>query len=273
MRITDPTPQFIAKKQLGQNFLVDPRVKQRIISACELQPEETVLEIGAGRGELTREISPKVKQLIAIETDRALCRELEGQFTHTNVTVIHEDFLKLSFEKLPRPLKVIGNLPYYITTPIVERILTRSDIFRSLYITVQYELGVRITAKKDRKDYGAFSCFVQYYATPEKLFNIKNTAFRPIPKVDSCFVKLDIHPRPLYPAENEDLLFQIIQKAFQQRRKKISNSIPSLLKTTSLLEILQCLDLDPHDRAENLSVKNFVEIANSIAASRTEPRV
>jgi len=261
--ISDPAlASFRPKKQLGQNFLVDPNVKGKLLSSCNLNDDETVLEIGAGLGALTFELAKRVKSVIAIETDKMLAQYLQEKFLDTNVTVIHADFLKYTIKSLPKDLKVIGNLPYYISTPIIERIITNPDHFNSLFITIQNELGERIMAKKDTKKYGAFTCFVQYYSQPRKLFRIKDTAFRPIPKVHSCFLELITDKSQHSLAKNEELLFIIIQKAFQQRRKKIVNSLSAIIQQEVLLDILKNLNIDPFKRAENISLHNYIDIAN-----------
>lgn len=252
---------FTTKKQLGQNFLVDPNIKRKIIAACELLSTDTVLEIGPGEGALTREIAPKVQKLIAIETDRTLADELQAGFQNTSTEVIHADFLKFPMETLPNKLKVIGNLPYYISTPIIEKILRHPDKFSAFFLTIQYELGRRLAAGPGTKVYGAFSCFVQYYAEPKLLFKIKNTAFRPVPKVDSCFLKL-IPLKRQQKANDEQWLFQIIRHAFQQRRKTLYNALSGLIATEKLQSVLKRLDLKEKVRAENLRLEDYIALAN-----------
>ena len=254
---------FMPKKQLGQNFLIDQNITEKILAGCSFNANDTVLEVGPGFGVLTRKIIPRVKELIAIETDRHLCEQLTNEIKSPDVKIIHADFLKYDFDQLPsEKIKVIGNLPYYISSLIIARVLNERRRFSTLFATVQWEFAKRLTAKVDTKEYSAFSCFVQYFAKVELLFKIKNTCFKPVPKVDSCFLKLDILPEPLYKADDENILFTIIRRAFQQRRKTIVNSLEFLIKRERLYPILDALKLDPKLRAENLSVNNFVDLAN-----------
>ena len=252
---------FTTQKHLGQNFLVDPNVKRKIISACDLSENDTVLEIGPGGGALTRELAPRVKKLIAVETDKVLFQELRDKFHGTSTEIIHADFLELPTGSLPDNLKAIGNLPYYISTPIIEKILLQPDKFSSFFLTIQYELGRRLAAGPGTKEYGSFSCFVQYYAEPKILFKIKNTAFRPVPKVDSCFLKLTPLKRS-NKAQDERWLFQIIRHAFQQRRKTLANALSRLIEPEKLQQVLKKLDLGEKVRAENLQLEDFIALSN-----------
>ena len=256
--------KFTPRKQLGQNFLIDPNIKYKIVTACELNPGDVVLEIGAGWGALTKEIASKVKQVIAIETDKKLYQALGKTLQDSSVKLIHADFLKFSLTELPRGVKVIGNLPYYITSPILEKILNHRQYFDSVYITVQKEVGVRMVAAVNTKAYSAFSCFIQYYTQPKMLFKIRNTSFKPVPKVDSCFMSLKIKQNlPLSDAK-EKKLFEIIRHAFGQRRKTIMNTLSPLSGKERLGYILRHLNIDPQKRAENLSLADYLELAKTI---------
>ena len=270
MKIKDT--RFVPKRQLGQNFLIDPNILRKIVAACDLRPTDTVLEIGAGLGVLTRELSKHVKKVFAIETDQKLCSSLAEQFNHSNVDIIHADFLKYSFNTLPAPLKVVGNLPYYISTPIIEKILRHREKFITLYITIQWELGLRMTAQINHRDYSSLSCYLQYYSDPKILFKIKNTCFRPVPKVDSCFMELKIRSKPLYKVDNEELLFKLIRFAFQKRRKTITNALDVLIERKKLKGILEVLHIDGKLRAENLSLKNYAELTETIDKLKPEGR-
>ena len=256
---------YSPKKHFGQNFLTDQNVKDKIINACDLKKEDTVLEIGPGKGVLTQSIAPHVKRLIAVETDPTLAPALQEQFKDTNITVVHDDFLKYDLKDIPTGTKVIGNLPYNISTPIIEKILMHRDRFSVFYLTVQWELGLRIAAAPDNKDYGAFSCFVQYYSEPKILFKIKNTAFKPVPKVQSCFLRLNLFQEPKLKCKNEELLFQITRQAFQSRRKNILNSLEKILGKEELTKILGSLKIDSNWRAENVSLENFVALTNALS--------
>ena len=265
---TKPFASFTAKKQLGQNFLVDPNIKRKIIAGCELKKEDVVLEIGAGLGALTEEIAGQVKHVFAIETDWQLLETLRSRIRASNITLINADFLSYPLDSLSGKIKVIGTLPYYITTPIIEKVLQHSHIFNSLYITVQYELAMRMLAKPNTKEFGSFSCFIQYFADVQKIVKIKSTAFRPIPKVDSCFIKLVIHPKPAIKVSDEKLFFFVIHQAFQQRRKNILNALNALEDKVTLAEIFNKINLKGSLRAENLSLEDFASITNQLKALR-----
>ncbi len=253
MRVTPP------KKHLSQSFLVDENIQQRIITACDLDPKDTVLEIGPGRGALTKYLSEKVHQTYAIETDASLCQELRDRFDPSHVTIIHADFLKYDLKTLPKGIKVIGNLPYHISTPIIEKLLANRHLFCDLFLTVQLEFGQRMAAKVNSKDYSALSCFVQYCCGVKVLFKIRNTSFRPVPKVTSCFMQLT--PRkPADEVKREDYLFKVIQQIFRQRRKKIANALLPVMEKDKAQAILERLKIDESLRAENLTLKNYVSI-------------
>lgn len=259
-----PAAGFIPKKYLGQHFLADRHVLRKIIDSCCLTPADAVLEIGAGDGRLTREIAPRVKKVIAVETDKHLCQKLEKEFLNANVSIVHEDFLKYDLGQLSEPTKVIGNLPYYISSPIIGRILEYRRHIPAAFLTVQLEFGNRMIAAVGTKDYSALSCFVQYYTEAKILFKIKNTSFNPRPKVDSCFIQLTIPKKPIYPANDEILLFKIIHQAFQKRRKIILNALSSFDLKSHLEETFKSLSIDPHKRAENLTINDFVDLSHAI---------
>ncbi len=255
---------FLPKKSLGQNFLVHPGIVRRIIEACDLQPTDIVLEIGPGKGALTYLLSDHVKHVIAIEKDNQLAQQLKESFEGTNVDVIHADILKYPFKDLPDNVKIVGNLPYNIATPIIEKVLKHREQFHAFYMTVQLEYGQRITAQPNTKSYGSFSCFVQYYANPKILFKIKNSAFQPIPKVQSCFLRLDLPKKLKYKVNDERFLFTVIRASFGQRRKTIENSLSGILEKKKVSAILETLKIDPKLRAENLTLKDYIHISNTI---------
>ncbi|HOW36276.1 MAG TPA: 16S rRNA (adenine(1518)-N(6)/adenine(1519)-N(6))-dimethyltransferase RsmA [Candidatus Omnitrophota bacterium] len=258
------SPSLTPKKQLGQNFLIDRNILSKITEACALTPTETILEIGPGLGHLTAHLAEKVSRVIAIETDRRFCKELTERFKGSNVEIIQADFLKYDLTNLPLKLKVIGNLPYYISSAIIAKILQERERFSSLFTTVQLEFGRRLVARPDTKDYSAFSCFVQYYAEPKLLFKIKNTSFKPAPKVDSCFMRLHLREKPLYENVDEPLLFHIIHHAFQKRRKTLPNALDGIIKKGQSSAILNSLGISLNARPENLTIKNFVDIAGAL---------
>lgn len=254
---------FTPKKSLGQNFLVNTNVAERIVDACHLEPDDTVLEIGPGKGALTRNLAQQCKNVLAIEKDKVLAEQLKMDFINSNVCVMNDDILEYPFDKLPNNIKIIGNLPYNIATPIIKKIIEYRKKFEKLYITVQLEYGQRIVAKPNTKSYGSFSCFVQYYMDPEILFKIRNSAFQPIPKVQSCFLRLDLLKQPRQKADNENFLFNMIRSCFEQRRKMISNSLGGTFDKEKIPRILEILKIDPKLRAENLSLEDYIRITNT----------
>ena len=263
------------KKYLGQNFLIDKNIQRKIIDFCAFKFSDTVLEIGAGRGELTRLIASKVGMIYAIEIDRNLCNILEENLKgYKNVRIINADILKFNFRS-KRPLaaapplagtsngvKVIGNIPYYITTPIIEHLLRYRNNIDTVFITVQKEFAVRMKAEAGLKVYGALSCFIQYYTEPKILFTIKKSCFFPAPKVDSCFMQLKIREKPPVKPENERLFFKIIRSAFNKRRKTLRNSLKEIIPQGKLKRFFNKYSIDANIRPEGLTLKDFANLTN-----------
>ncbi len=260
-------------KSLGQNFLVDARVQQRIVDSCLLKSEDTVLEIGPGKGAITDRIIPLVKKLVTIEKDRKLAHLLKEKHQESHLEIIEGDFLRMDMDFLPDNLIVIGNIPYYISTPIIEKILAHRNKIERAYLTVQLEFGARLGALVGNKDYGSLSCFVQYYADVKVLFKISPGSFHPQPKVHSCFISLILKSKPGYvgaehsrpvQAKNEIQLFTLIQKAFQQRRKTIANALKGMIEQERLVKEFERLGIDPKSRPESLTLLNYIELSNVI---------
>lgn len=252
------------RKSLGQNFLVDQNIANKIIQACKLQKSDRVLEIGPGLGQLTKAIAPEVKEVLGIELDRHLCENLEKNLKFDNIRLSCQDILQFDFRKLAFfKVKVIGNLPYYISTPIISHLLEHKDKITAIYIALQKELGERVVASPGGKEYGAFTCFVQYHTQPKILFNIKRGCFRPQPKVDSVFLELKIRENPAVAVEDEDLFFKIIRQAFNQRRKTIINGLAGLFPKSDSKSILEKARINPQLRPEQLSLEDFAKITHS----------
>ena len=267
------------KKELGQNFLIDSRIQHKIIEHCHLSKDDVVVEIGPGQGAISRLIAPRVKRLICIETDSDLIGPLSDEFKETNVEIIHADFLKwdISFvchfcvgtlkpgvSKGHGNLKVIGNIPYYISTSIIEALIAHRKQIVQAYLTVQLEFGERLAANSGGKEYGALSCFAQLHAKTDILFKISKGAFKPNPKVDSCFVCLDFSQAPQLGIKDEEQLNRLIRTAFSQRRKNILNALSPIYPKEKVAGVLKDLSISTTARPEELKIENFVTIANRL---------
>jgi 16S rRNA (adenine1518-N6/adenine1519-N6)-dimethyltransferase len=255
------------KKSLGQNFLVDKNIQRKIIAGMELKPSDIILEIGAGRGELTQALAEKVKKVYAVEIDPNLCGVLKDDFEkYSNLRVINQDILKFDirkhFDKIPGKIKIVGNIPYYISSPIIENLIEFRVKIDTVFITVQKEFAQRVTASCGSKDYGSFSCFVQYYTEPKILFHIKKSSFFPSPKVDSSFLKLKMRNKTPFVLRNKRLFFEIIRAAFNQRRKTLRNSLKGILDEEKLSLYFIKFGIDSNTRPEDLSLKDFANLAN-----------
>lgn len=256
------------KRSLGQNFLIDKRTIQKIINVCGLNSQDVVLEIGPGQGALTALIAESVKKLIAVEKDHDLAAALSINSSSNNIEIMCGDILEFDWEKIGMDVKVIGNLPYNVATPIIEKIIQHRRRIKESYIMLQLEHANRLVAKPCSKEYGSLSCFVQYYADVKKMFTIKNTCFNPKPKVDSCFLLL----RPLDKARlgclDEDLLFRVIRAAFNYRRKTLLNSLGLLYKKDSVERLLARAKISSKRRAEELSLEEYVGFVNGVVESK-----
>ena len=239
------------RKKLGQHFLVDPQVLSRIIEAAELKPDDTVIEIGSGLGLLAFEAAKRVKKVIAVEIDRELLKLSQEVLKDcSNVEYVGEDFLNF---KLPTSnFKVLGNLPYYITAPIVEKILTAETKPELAVIMVQKEVGERMAAGPGTKKFGSFSIFVQYYAEVKLNSLVSKSSFHPWPEVSSAVMTLRPHINPKYPVQDEKRFFDIVHAAFQQRRKKLRNSLAKFNLPDSPLMAR---------RPEQLSIEEFAALS------------
>lgn len=216
-------------------------------------------------GAITKHMANKVRRLMAIEKDTALAQNLNVMFANQNVEIINEDILKFPLNEIPSQSVIVGNLPYNIATAIISRFLLygfETKAISDLYFMVQLEHGRKMTAKPGSKDYGSFSCFVQFMAEVKILFNISNHSFKPKPKVQSCFIQLTIPKEPKYKNIERDELFKIIYCAFNQRRKTILNSLSPLMEKSQLEDILSKAHLETKLRAENLSIEDYILLKN-----------
>lgn len=255
------------KKSLGQNFLRDGHARRRIVDSCAFLTSDTVLEIGPGMGALTPLIAGRVRRVYAVELDHGLAVSLQERFGGSgNIVIRQGDILKFDLSSIPESrsvrLKVIGNIPYYITTPIIEHLLGERERVGEIFLTVQKEFARRICAAPGTKEYGAFSCYVQYHTVPAILFDIKKNSFYPVPKVDSSFIRLTVRERPAVRVADEPRLFAIIHAAFQQRRKTLRNSLRGLIAEDAAETFFSCRGIDSSLRPEKLSLQDFAVLAN-----------
>ncbi len=268
MKIKDLLKEYHIRpnKRLGQNFLIDNNIKDNIINAVGLNKNEVVLEIGPGLGALTEDLCKCAKKVIAIEKDRLLYKYLLKNIAYKNLELIHGDILKYNFKQGDNHnLKVVGNLPYYISSPILTYLIDNRTSVDSIFITVQKEFAQRLVASPGTKDYGSITCFVNFYTEPSILFTIKSRSFYPVPEVDSCFMKISFRKEPLY-LTDEEKLFKIIRASFGKRRKTILNSLSSSAIFSSKEEVLQKLKdsgISPKRRPEELTLKEFAALVNS----------
>jgi 16S rRNA (adenine1518-N6/adenine1519-N6)-dimethyltransferase len=258
----------MAKKHLGQNFLYDSSILTRIVSAAGLSPDDTVVEIGPGPGSLTRLLAGAAKKVVAIELDQDLYARLRAEFAgYRNVELIHGDAMKFAYENVGR-FKVVSNIPYYITTPIIFRLLEAKGNLESMTLTIQKEVAQRIAAAPGGKDYGVLSIMVQYHAKPEMQFIIPKEAFRPAPKVDSAVLYMKMLEKPSVEVEDEKMFFRVVKTAFSQRRKTLSNSLKGFGR--NIKELLTAAGIDPGRRPETLSLKEFAILADSLLRIRNK---
>ncbi|MBM3244416.1 MAG: ribosomal RNA small subunit methyltransferase A [Candidatus Omnitrophica bacterium] len=258
------------KKSLGQNFLTDKNIQRKIVSACGFSLQDILLEIGAGRGDLTALIAKQVKKVFAVEIDTRLLGVLrENLSCLDNINILNCDILKFDISKFfaneSRRIDVLGNIPYYITTPIIEHLIRHRHKLKNVFLTVQKELADRLAAQAGSKEYGSLSCFVQYYFSPKTIFSIKKNSFSPAPKVDSVFLKLVVRDRPLFALKDEAVFFNIIRAAFNQRRKTLRNSLKDKVPAGSLNSFFKDFNILPNIRPECLSLQDFANLANSIS--------
>lgn len=260
---------FTFSKALGQNFLIDGNILRKIVEGAGVTKEDNVLEVGPGFGTLTEELAQYAKKVYCVEKDHRLIPILkETLSSFDNIQFIESDILEFDWEKffeeekINKPIKVVANLPYYITTPIIESMLKRSKDIESITVMVQKEVAERMIANEKDKNYGSLSLFIGFHAEASILTKVPNTVFMPKPDVDSAVVHLKI--RDMHYKGNVDFLFQIIRSGFTKRRKTIMNSFTSGfadVKKEELREVLASLSLSEKLRAENLSLEDYMNIA------------
>lgn len=263
-----------ANKKLGQNFLVDSEAINSIVASANLTKKDMVIEIGPGLGTLTSMLIEKAGKVIAIELDDRMIKILGDRFLlYDNFELINEDVLKVDLSSLIEKnsefenVKVVANLPYYITTPIIMKLLENRLKIESITIMIQKEVAERIVATPGSKLSGAITYSVHYYAEPEKIALVPNTSFMPSPEVDSEVIKLNIRKSPPVKIDNEKLFFNVIKASFMQRRKTLSNGLVNggiVKNKAKAIEILKNMGLEENVRGEELTLEQFANLSNKI---------
>ena len=272
---------FSFQKKYGQNFLIDTHVLDKIIRAAGITEDDCVLEIGPGIGTMTQYLAQAAGKVIAVEIDKALIPILSDTLSsYYNVTIINDDVLKLDIRKLVeeenegKPIKVVANLPYYITTPIIMGLYENHVPIESITVMVQKEVADRMQEEPGSKDYGALSLAVQYYAEPYIVANVPPNCFMPRPKVGSAVIRLTSHKKPPVEVEDEKLLFRLIRASFNQRRKTLANGLknsPELdVPKEVIMECIEELGRGASIRGEALSLEEFAALCNSISRKMRE---
>ncbi|MCD2502577.1 16S rRNA (adenine(1518)-N(6)/adenine(1519)-N(6))-dimethyltransferase RsmA [Clostridium sp. NSJ-145] len=260
---------FKFTKSLGQNFLVDQSVPRDIVDGADVGPEDLVIEIGPGVGTLTAQLLKIAKRVVAIELDDTLIpiltEELGG---YSNFSLIHNDALKVNFDEIigdEKSVKLVANLPYYVTTPIIVKLLKEKHKFKSLTIMIQKEVAERMNAEPGNKEYGALTLLVQYYCNTKIVRKVPPACFIPRPKVDSIVIRLDKLDEPKVKVDNEKLFFDIIRNSFNMRRKTLWNGVKSIGPAKEKLEeAFEKAGVDPKRRGETLTIQEFATLSNCI---------
>ena len=259
-----------ADKRLGQNFLTDENIVQKIVAAADLEEQECVLEIGPGIGTLTQALAETGAAVTAVELDKRLLPVLAQTLSaYNNVRIINEDVLQLDITKAlaGKSFKVVANLPYYITTPIIFHLLEQHLPMTKLVVMVQKEVAERMVATPGGKDYGALSVAVQYYAQPTIAFKVPPTSFVPAPNVESAVIVCDISGKPSVKVEDEKLFFRVVKAAFSVRRKMLSNALKNMgIAAEEVNSWLLAADIDGKRRGETLSLNEFAHLADTFKA-------
>ncbi len=266
---------FRFTKSLGQNFLVDEHVLSQIVEGANIESEDIVIEIGPGIGTLTRELSYRAKQVVSIEIDKKLMPILKETLAdRDNITVINQDILKTDLNALvteyspERRIKVVANLPYYITTPIIMRFLEEQVPFKTMVFMIQKEVANRMNATPGGKEYGSLSVAVQYYCHTSIVAKAPKGAFIPEPGVDSAVIRLDIKEDKGVDLIDENLFFEVVKAAFSKRRKTLLNALATFGSIGGKEEARSALEMskiDPQRRGETLDMKEFASLANAYA--------
>lgn len=268
---------FSFKKSLGQNFLIDPNILRNITEYGGLTKETGVIEIGPGIGALTEHLARTAKKVVAYEIDQRLLPILADTLSpYENVKIIHEDVLKADIHQMleeefddVKDIMVVANLPYYVTTPIILKLLEENLPIRGIVVMLQKEVGDRIAAKPGTKDYGSLSIAIQYYTTAETVMIVPKSVFIPQPNVDSAVIRMLLRESPAVSVKNERFFFHIAKMSFSQRRKTLMNNLTSGLpdgkkRKPEIAQVLEAIGIDPSRRGETLSMEEFGSLSDAL---------
>lgn len=263
---------FTFQKKFGQNFLIDDHILTQIVDAAEITPDDLVLEIGPGIGTMTQYLAERAREVVAVEIDKALIPVLNDTLSgYPNVTIINEDILKLDIQKLVNernggePVKVVANLPYYITTPIIMGLFESHVPLKSITIMIQKEVAQRMKVGPGSKDYGALSLAVSYYSRVNEVAIVSPSCFIPKPNVESAVVRLDVYDKPPVETKDPEAMFKIIRASFQQRRKTLVNSLSNAgigLKKEQILSALVQMEKPEMIRGETFTLEEFAKLSD-----------
>jgi 16S rRNA (adenine1518-N6/adenine1519-N6)-dimethyltransferase len=259
------------RKRLGQHFLVDPNILNKVVRAAQVGKEDVVLEVGPGLGQMTLALADRAKKVIAVEIDERLVTILRQKVEdHPNIEVIKSDILKVDFKHLFKketvPIKVVANLPYQISTPLLFRFVESKETFSALNLMVQKEVAERMVASPGRKEYGPLSIFIQTYADVSIQFTIKPSAFFPAPKVESALVHMVWKEKPMIETDDEEWFKRVVKACFGYRRKTLINALKhsELSLCESVESRIEEIGIDPRRRPETLTIQEFAKLAESL---------
>jgi len=261
-------------KRFGQNFLIDENVRDNILRSAQISRTDTVVEIGPGFGMMSFELGAMCRKLYAVEKDKKICAIMEPFFRAAeNITLIPGDILEedlCAFSDDREKITVFGNIPYNITTPIIQKIIEAREYVKKAVLLVQNEFAIRLSALPGSKDYSSISCYVQYYTKVTRSLKIGKKVFSPNPGVDSCLIRMDILSEPSVKVKDEILMFRIIRRAFSQRRKKALNPLSRddtfKIKREEWINIFEKCGLDPGLRAEDISLADYARLSDVVGA-------
>lgn len=258
-----------ANKGLGQNFLIDDAIVNEIIEKSNISKDDLIIEIGPGLGTLTKPLLEKAQKVICIELDDRMIKILSERFMlYNNLQIIHDDVLKVNLKEIIKgykSVKVVANLPYYITTPIIMKLLEDRLNIDTITVMVQKEVAERLCSNTGENSAGAITHAIRYYTLPEILINVPNTSFIPAPEVESSVIKFNVLKEPSIKVIDEKLLFKIIKNAYMQRRKTLTNALSNILSKEETQDLLEKLGIDSKIRGEKLTLEQFAKISDYIS--------